>query len=60
MEMDIKSVAEELRISKSSVYTTLDRMRKKIQKAHNTVNVANNWKDSGKNPRLAKLLRSYE
>lgn len=38
-------------------YRRLQLMRQKIEKAHNTVNIANNWKDSKKNPRAAKLLR---
>lgn len=55
--MEVKEAAKELEWSRSYAYNVLERMRDKIERAHNTVNIANNWKDSGKNPRLAKLLR---
>ena len=56
-ESTIINTANQLNLARSTIDATLFRVRNKIQKAHNTVNVANNWKDSGKNPRLAKLLR---
>ena len=56
-ENNIKEAAEQLGIARSSVDATLFRVRNKIERAHNTVNIANNWKDSKRNPRLAKLLR---
>lgn len=55
--MEVKEAAKERGWSKSYAYNRLDFMRDKIERAHNTVNIANNWKDSAKNPRLAKLLR---
>lgn len=55
--MEVKEAAKEMGWSMSYAYNRLSAMRDKIERSHNTVNVANNWKDSGKNPRLAKLLR---
>lgn len=54
---EVKEAAKEMGWSQSYAYNVLDAMRTKIERAHNTVNIANNWKDSAKNPRLAKLLR---
>ncbi len=55
--MDVKAAAKKMVWSPSYAYNRLSAMRDKIDKAHRTVNIANNWKDSKKNPRLAKLLR---
>lgn len=57
---DIEDVAKILKTTRATIDTTLYRMRNKLEKAINTVNTANNWKDSSKNPRLAKLLRRYD
>ena len=53
----VREACEKMGWSNSYGYNRLEAMRDKIEKAHNTVNTSNNWKDSGKNPRLAKLLR---
>lgn len=55
--MEVQDAAKKMGWSPSYAYNVLSRMRDKIERAHKTVNIANNWKDSGKNPRLAKLLR---
>ena len=55
--MTVKEAAKVLNWSSSYAYNRLGAMRNKVEKAHNTVNTANNWKDSAKHPRLAKLLR---
>lgn len=55
--MEVREAAKKMGWSSSYAYNRLEAMRDKIERAHNTVNIANNWKDSGKNPRLAKLLR---
>lgn len=54
---EVKEAAKMMGWSLSYAYNRLNSMRDKIERAHNTVNIANNWKDSAKNPRLAKLLR---
>ena len=54
---EVKEAAKKMGWSSSYAYNRLEAMRDKIERAHNTVNVSNNWKDSAKNPRLAKLLR---
>lgn len=54
---EVKEAAKLMGWSASYAYNRLNSMRDKIERAHNTVNVANNWKNSAKNPRLAKLLR---
>jgi len=54
---EVKEAAKMMDWSLSYAYNRLNSMRDKIERAHNTVNIANNWKDSAKNPRLAKLLR---
>ena len=53
----IKEAAKSMGWSTSYAYNRLDAMRNKVKRAHNTVNVANNWKNSARHPRLAKLLR---
>ena len=56
--MESKEVASELGYKNvQMIYNLLYKIRNKIEKAHATVNVSNNWKDSRKNPRTAKLLR---
>lgn len=55
--MEVKEAAKEMGWSRSYADNRLLAMRDKIERAVNTVNIANNWKDSAKNPRLAKLLR---
>jgi len=52
--MTMRKASKELDISYDSVKQTVFRMRNKVEKAQNTVNVANNWM---KHKRLAKLLR---
>ncbi|MHA1285979.1 MAG: hypothetical protein ACTSPB_01125 [Candidatus Thorarchaeota archaeon] len=59
-EKEVKEVAEQLDVNPSVIYSTLYRMRIKIEKARNTVNTANNWLDSGKSQRLGRLLRKQE
>ena len=56
--MEPREVAVELGYRNVQViYNVLYNLRNKIEKAHTTVNIANNWKDSKRNPRTAKLLR---
>ena len=54
---EVQEAAAKMGWSASYAYNRLVAMRDKIEKSHNTVNISNNWKDSAKNPRLAKLLR---
>ena len=56
-KMTIKEAAEEMKITTYQIYQILFRMRNKIEKAQNTVNVAANWM---KHKRPAKLLRRQE
>ena len=56
-EVEIKEAAERLEVTRGTIYSYLNRIRDKIETARNTVNMANNWLDSGKNQRLGKLLR---
>jgi len=56
-ELTIQETADKLKIRRSTVDSYLSRMRDKITVARNTSNIAANWLDSGRNPRLAKLLR---
>jgi len=58
--MEVKEAAEKMGITRRRAWDMLYAMRNKIDKAHATVNTANNWKDSGKHPRAAKLLRRQE
>jgi len=53
----IQETANHFKVTRSAVDNVLYRVRNKIEFAHGTVNIANNWKDSKRNPRLAKLLR---
>jgi len=55
--MTVRQAATEMGITSKHAYQLLFRMRNKIEKAQNTVNVAANWM---KNKRLAKLLRRQE
>jgi DNA-binding CsgD family transcriptional regulator len=54
---EIVEVAKELKISRATVDNLLSRVRDKIDLGRETSNLAANWLDGAKNPRLAKLLR---
>ena len=56
----ILETASDFKIHRGSVDKVLYRVRNKIERAHGTVNLATVWKDSKRNPRLAKLLRRQE
>lgn len=56
----VNETAKIMEISSSNIYATLYNIRNKDEKSRNTINYLNNLKDSGKNPRLAKLLRRQE
>jgi len=53
----VNETAKTMDISSSNIYATLYNIRNKDEKSRNTINYLNNLKDSGKNPRLAKMLR---
>ncbi|MHA1286209.1 MAG: hypothetical protein ACTSPB_02275 [Candidatus Thorarchaeota archaeon] len=55
--MSVKEASKEMGISPGHAYQMLYRMRNKIDKARNTVNIAANWM---KHKRLGKLLRRQE
>ena len=56
----IEETAKRFGVTRSAVDSMLSRVRDKIERAHGTVNLATVWKDSKRNPRLAKLLRRQE
>jgi hypothetical protein len=56
----IKETAQHFEVHRGTVDKLLYNIRNKIEKAHGTVNLATVWKDSKRNPRLAKLLRRQE
>jgi len=57
---NIKETASHLKVTRGTIDKTLFRVRNKIERAQGTVNLSNSWKDSKRNPRLAKLLRRQE
>jgi transposase len=53
----IKETANHFNVTRGTIDKTLFRVRNKIEKAQGSVNISASWKDSKRNPRLAKLLR---
>lgn len=58
--VDITASADKMKISPRTARSMLVRIRDKIELARDTSNYAANWLDSGKHPRLGKLLRREE
>jgi hypothetical protein len=56
----IKEAALYLGFTRNYLGVALWGIRNKIEQAQGTVNLSNSWKDSKRNPRLAKLLRRQE
>lgn len=57
---EIGEVATALKLRPSTVRAHLNHIRDKIEVARDTSNLAANWLDSSKAPRLAKLLRRQD